>query len=199
MYMAGCKSLTKEEIGKVLGSFNGMNAIRDRALFTLGCFTGFRITELLSLTISDVFQHGAIVDIVHLQRKNTKGKLQGRSQALHPEAKEALKIWITILHGRNDTTSITPLFCSFNHGTKAITSRQAWIIMKNAYAKAGIVGRTGTHCMRKSFAHNIHAELGNDLVKTKQALGHRNFDTTIKYLEVDQSVIHLAVIRMSMK
>jgi site-specific recombinase XerD len=197
--MAGCKSLTKKEIDKVLSSMTGMNVFRDRALFTLGCFTGFRITELLSLTVGDVYKHGDVLDIVHLHRKNTKGKLQGRSQALHPKAKEALRLWLQCLNAQIGTTSFTPLFRGFTHGSKAITSRQAWIIMKNAYAKAGIQGRTGTHCMRKSFAHNIHAELGNDLVKTKQALGHRNFDTTIKYLEVDQSVIHLAVIRMNMK
>jgi site-specific recombinase XerD len=197
--MGGCKRLTRDEMDKVLGSFNGMNSVRDKALFTLGCFTGFRISELLSLTLGDVFQHGSLVDMVHVKRKNTKGKLQGRSQPLHPEAKEALRIWVTVLHGRNDTTSMTPLFCSFNHGSRSITSHQAWVILKNAYEKALISGKTGTHCMRKSFAHNVYQALGKDLVQTKQALGHKSFDSTVSYLEVDQAEINVAILNLVLK
>ncbi len=194
--MAGCKAFNESEYKRVVESFSGINAARDKALFILGCYTGFRITELLSITLGDIFQHGKIIDEVHVKRKNTKGKRKGRSQPIHPVAKEALSVWISILTAQSSTTSTTPLFKGINRGEKAITARQAWVILKNAYEAAGITGRTGTHCMRKSFAHNIHNLMGKDILKTKQALGHVRLESAVSYLEVDQLEINTAILRL---
>jgi integrase len=49
--MPGCRPLTDDEVDLVLQSFGGRYALRDRALFCLGIYTGFRITELLSLRL----------------------------------------------------------------------------------------------------------------------------------------------------
>jgi integrase len=50
-----------EEITAVSRSFGGTYAARDRALFILGLKSGFRISELLSLRLGDVLQHGCLV------------------------------------------------------------------------------------------------------------------------------------------
>lgn len=59
--MQGCRPLTPEEIDEILVSFGGRFAVRDKALFVMGIYTGFRITELLSLRIRDVCQFGRVL------------------------------------------------------------------------------------------------------------------------------------------
>jgi integrase len=52
--MIGARPLTNGEIANVLNAFTGAYAARDRALFVLGLKSGFRISEMLSLRVSDV-------------------------------------------------------------------------------------------------------------------------------------------------
>jgi integrase len=90
--MKGCRALTADEVARVSQAFRGTYAERDRALFILGIKTGFRISELLSLRVGDVWQHGRFVDYVAVQRRYMKGKIQGRSVIVHPDTKAALAV-----------------------------------------------------------------------------------------------------------
>jgi integrase len=47
--MSGCQPLHSSAVVEVAQSFGGRYAARDRALFLVRLYTGFRITELLSL------------------------------------------------------------------------------------------------------------------------------------------------------
>ncbi len=72
--MPGCRPLTDDEVEQVMQSFGGRFATRDSALFLLGIYTGFRITELLSLRLHDVYQHQEVLSRVTVPRRNMKGK-----------------------------------------------------------------------------------------------------------------------------
>src|SRR5687768_14240032 len=112
--MKGCRPLTDEEVKLISQSFSGTFAKRNRALFVVGVRSGFRISELLSLTVGDVQQHGKIVDHVTVARRHMKKKTEGRTVPLHPEARAALSVWLEalqkILKGPLDPQ--TPVFCS---------------------------------------------------------------------------------------
>src|ERR671910_693821 len=88
--MKGCRPLSDEEITVVSRSFGGTYAARDRALFILGLKSGFRISELLSLRVGDVLQHGRLVDQVTVRRAHMKQRTEGRTVPVHAEAKQAL-------------------------------------------------------------------------------------------------------------
>jgi integrase len=77
--MPGCRPLTDDEVDLVLQSFGGRYALRDRALFLLGIYTGFRITELLSLRLADVAPHQQVVPRITVPRRHMKGKYASRS------------------------------------------------------------------------------------------------------------------------
>jgi integrase len=49
-----------EEVELIAKFFSGRYAARNKALFTLGVRSGFRISEMLSLTVGAVFQHGKV-------------------------------------------------------------------------------------------------------------------------------------------
>ena len=91
--MAGCRALTEAEVALISRSFGGRYAARDRALFLLGVHTGFRISELLSLRVGDVWQYGRLTETVSVARRHMKRKRQGRTIALHPVASQAILAW----------------------------------------------------------------------------------------------------------
>ncbi|MEW6326762.1 MAG: site-specific integrase [Thermodesulfobacteriota bacterium] len=95
--MKGCRPLNDQEVKLVTMSFGGKYATRDKALFLLGLKSGFRISELLSLRLSDVLRAGRMADCVSVQRRHMKKKTESRTVLLRPEAKETLDKWINEL------------------------------------------------------------------------------------------------------
>ena len=64
--MKGTRPLDNDEIRVVSACFTGTFEACNRGLFMLGVSTGGRISELLSLTIGDVYQNGkAVTDLLY--------------------------------------------------------------------------------------------------------------------------------------
>ncbi|HXH09542.1 MAG TPA: tyrosine-type recombinase/integrase [Alphaproteobacteria bacterium] len=192
--MIGCRPLADEEISAVLAQFGGRTALRDRALFVLGIRTGYRISELLSLTVGDVWQHGRVVDRVSVARRHMKGKTQGRTVLLHPEAKDAIASWLAEQRARGVVDPKTPLFTSRQGSDRAMTRVRAHQILTAAFDAAGLTGKLATHSMRKTFAHRMYERLGRDLLKLQRAMGHRNINDTVRYLSFREEEIDAAIL-----
>jgi integrase len=204
--MRGCRPLSDEEVKLIGKSFGGTFANRNRALFVMGIRTGFRISELLSLTVGDVQQaNGKILDRVTVSRKHMKGgkagKTSSRTILLHPEARAALSVWLEtlakLLKGTLDPA--TPVFCSRVRDKatglrRHISREQAWRILKEAFASNELEGRLGTHAMRKTYANRMYLLLKRDLVKTQQAMGHANINSTVQYLSFREEDIDEAIL-----
>jgi integrase len=194
--MRGCRPLSDGEVDLVMRSFGGKFALRDQALFTLGIFSGFRITELLSLRVKDVLQHGQLVDRVTVQRRHMKRQRASRTVVLHPVAKTALQAWLGRMSDRLEVTPETYVFQSRKGPNRPISRIQALRILKEAFDSCEMTGQLGTHSMRKTFANNVHERLGRNLVKTQQALGQQNITTTVQYMsfreeEIDEAILSL--------
>lgn len=193
--MKGCRPLTDDEVRSVwtlLGK--GTNPLRDRALFLLGLRSGFRISELLSLRILDVYAEGHFGDRVSVARKHMKKKMEGRTVVLHPEAKAALEQWVHELLAQGHCGE-TFIFKSRKGRNQAMDRRTAWGLLKNAYRQAGLTGKLGTHTMRKTFAKRVHEKLGRDILKTKKAMGHKDINSTVSYLSFAEEEIDDAILK----
>lgn len=189
--MKGCRPLTHEEAELVAKSFRGRFAIRDRALFLLGCKTGYRVSELISLRIGDVVQAGRVVDAVYVARGAMKGQVEGRAVPLNPVAKQAIRSLLHELRGASDDSF---LFRSRKGANEPISRFQAHRVLKAACCRAGLTGKLGTHTMRKTFANKVYDRLGGDLVKVQRAMGHRNINSTVAYLSFRQEDIDEAIL-----
>lgn len=192
--MQGCRPLTDDEVDQVMRSFGGRYAARDRALFLLGIYTGFRITELLSLRLRDVYQHSEVLSRVSVPRRNMKGKYTSRSVPLHPHAQLSLEAWIADMPRHFEATPECYVFRSREGANKPITRMHAHRILREAFDSCEMTGNLGTHSMRKTFAKRVHHKLGNDLAKTKEALGQKNITATMHYMsfmqeEIDQAIL----------
>jgi len=179
----GCRPLTDAEVQAVLESLGtGKNALRDRALFTLGLRTGLRISELLSLRLKDVYQNGNLIDRVSVSRRHMKRKLEGRTLVLHAEARAALEAWARV-HPE-------PEGYLFRSGPgRVLHRRSAYKLLKLAYSKCGLQGKLGTHSMRKTLAKRVYEKSGKNLVITQRILGQKSVNSTISYLSFEESEV----------
>jgi integrase len=203
--MRGCRPLTDAEVALVAKSFSETFAKRNKALFVVGHRTGFRISELLSLTVGDVLQHGKIVDHFTVQRRHMKGgragKTSSRTVALHPEAQAALSVWLEVLtkmlKGTLDPMTLVFWSCVRDTATglrRHISREQAWRILKEAFTSNDLSGKLGTHAMRKTFCNRVYDLLNHDLVKTQRAMGHANVNSTVQYLSFREEAIDAAIL-----
>lgn len=194
--MRGCRPLSDDEVADVMRSFWGEHARRDKALFLLGVKSGFRISELLSLQVRDIWQAGRIVERVTVERRHMKKKTEGRTVLLHPEARTALQDWLDELRRDGEIAPESFVFQSRKGENRPISRVQAYRILQEAYDSCEMAGKLGTHSMRKTFANKVYDRLGGDLVKTQKALGHRNVNSTVQYLSFREEEIDEAILGM---
>ena len=181
------RPLTDEEIQELLKSFGGGFCKRNLAIFVLGCSTGFRIKELLSLKVGDVYniEKKKFLPSIHVQKQNMKKKQSRQPVTYSVSIQKYLQDWIDDMD--KDIKPDDPFFVSQKqeNGIKhPICVRSAIRIFKNAFDAADIIDlkSVGTHSMRKTFAKKAYKATGNDLLKTKECLGHKSVDSTVRYL-----------------
>jgi integrase len=133
----GCRALTADEVARVSQAFRGTYAERDQALFILGIKTGFRISELLSLRVGDVWQHERFVDYVAVQRRHMKQKWESRSVIVHPDAKAALAVWLMELQRTGAVSPESVLFPSRKGLNRALRRGQGGISSGRPMRPAG--------------------------------------------------------------
>jgi site-specific recombinase XerD len=193
--MKGCRPLNDDEINTCLNSFEGKYKLRNQAMFILGMNTGYRVNELLSLKIKDVMPYSNISDYVTVQRANMKQKIEGRTIILNETAKQYLKNYLDKfeeIYGKVIDKDYY-LFKSQKSDNKPISTRQATGVLYLVYRGNEMTGKLATHTMRKTYAKNVHEKLGNDIILTQKAMGHKQITSTQHYLSFDNKVIDQAI------
>jgi site-specific recombinase XerD len=191
--MKGCRALSGLEAAQVAGGLAGRWALRDRALLQLGLRTGYRVSELLSLKVGDVWKLGQVADRVTVARRNRKGKPCGHTVIVNQAARDALAVWIGALADAGELDPAGHLFRSQKGSGKAITRRQALRVLRAGFDQAGLTGPLGTHSLRKTFAKAVYQASGHDLLKVQKLLGHAFLTTTQAYLVTDQAELDAVV------
>jgi site-specific recombinase XerD len=190
--MKGSRPLTRENVKAVL---KATTSIREKTLLTVGFCTGYRISELLSLKISDVSTDGQIHSHVTVKASNTKTKT-GRSVMLNSDAKKALAVLVNWLESKGITDKSAPLFLSqkrtINGALKAISRQQAHDLLKTLFALIGEFGNVSTHTLRKTFAARIW-EATKQLPLVQIALGHKSINSTVSYLDFGNDDVDNAI------
>jgi integrase len=201
--MKGCRPLTDQEVVLIGKTFAGKYSARDRSLFLLGTYSGFRISELLSIRLGDVIQGGKILDRITVHRRNMKKKVASRTVLLKPLAREALIVWIGEMEANGHTAPATFLFRSRKGENRPISRVQAYRIIKTACDANEMTGKLGTHSMRKTFANKVYCHFKKELADgkpvdpfrmTSKALSHQNINSTDQYLsflteDIDEAIM----------
>jgi len=154
---------------------------RDRILIEVGYAGGLRVSELVSLTWSDVIERdGGRVQLSVL------GKGHKRREVLLPEV-----VARSLLSLRGDAGANDPVFASPRGGH--LTERAVNYMLKRAATNGGINPKLSAHWLRH--AHASHAiDRGAALPVVQSTLGHGNIAVTSGYLHArpgDSSGLHL--------
>lgn len=171
--------MTTEEVIRLLEQPGGdtPKEIRDKAMLELLYATGIRVTELISLCVSDLnMQMGYIV--CHDGSKE-------RVIPFNREAKVSLKRYLD--NARNSMLEDKNSDILFVNCSGLPMSRQGfWKLIKYYAKKADIVADITPHTLRHSFAAHL-VENGADLRSVQEMLGHSDVSTTQIYANLNNS------------
>lgn len=170
--------LTPEEVTRLLEQPGGTSPkeLRDKAMLELLYATGIRVSELISLKVSDVnlaMEYLTCSDS-HKERIIPFGSI----------AKEALSRYLEL--GRPKLVGDEKEEWLFTNCSGQQMSRQGfWKLIKSYGKKAGIEAEITPHMLRHSFAAHMVGN-GADLKSVQEMLGHSDISTTQVYAQMGQ-------------
>lgn len=173
--------LTSDEINLLLEQppLSEAKGIRDKAMLEVLYATGIRVSELVSLEVSDVnLELGYII---------CRGRNKERIIPLYEEAVNALRVYVdkvrvTMTQNQEERT----VFLNFNGS--GLTRQGFWKIIKCYTKKAAIDKDITPHTLRHSFAAHL-LQNGADLKSLQQMLGHSDISSTQVYTNLIENKI----------
>lgn len=173
--------LTMGEVSALLEQANGDSPkeIRDKAMLELLYATGIRVTELISLKVSDVNlpMHFIMCRDPHKERMIPFGT----------QAHDALERYLGGVRAEMVEDKFSEILFA-NCSGKPMSRQGFWKLIKFYAKKAGITADITPHTLRHSFAAHL-VENGADLKSVQEMLGHSDISTTQIYANMNHNRI----------
>ncbi|MDG1713531.1 MAG: site-specific tyrosine recombinase XerD [Woeseiaceae bacterium] len=171
------KTLTETEVDELLQAPDITDVIghRDKAMLELMYATGLRVSELITLKMSQVNFNQGVIRVV--------GK--GNKERLVPIGEESVK-WLEDFISTSRTDILQKQQIDFLFPTKrgqSMTRQTFWYAIKRYSKKAGIRKNISPHGLRHAFATHL-LNHGADLRVVQLLLGHSDLSTTQIYTHI---------------
>lgn len=151
-----------------------LKGYRDRAMLELLYATGIRVSELITLEVSDLNISAGII--------RCRGHEKERVIPLYPAAVRALKEYVEFIRPQMIASpDETILFV--NVSGEPMSRQGFWKIIKTYQAKAKIEKTITPHTLRHSFAAHL-LENGADIRSIQEMLGHADISSTQVYSQL---------------
>jgi len=150
-----------------------------------GC--GLRVSELISLKISDIYFNEGFVRII--------GK--GNKERLAPIGKVAMtqiRIYMEQVRLHQEIKKNATDIVFLNRRGAKLSRQMIFLIIKGLSIKIGLKKKIGPHTFRHSFASHL-IERGADLRAVQDMLGHESITTTEIYTHLDREFLRDAIIQ----
>ena len=175
--------LTVEEIDRIIGviDLSEPEGHRNRAMLEVMYGCGLRVSELVTLRLSNLFFDDGFVKVV--------GK--GNKERLVPVGETAVNAVNQYLDGRRKELKIKKGeedYVFLNRRGAHLTREMVFMLVKKWVAAAGIDKTVSPHTFRHSFATHL-IEGGADLRAVQEMLGHESITTTEIYTHLDQDYL----------
>lgn len=181
--------LTVEEINKIVDAIDRSTpeGERNKAMLETLYSSGLRVSELVTLKISNLFLDAGFIKVTgkgDKERIVPIGKFAAKYVNIY---KDNVRSKIKVKKEHEDI-----LFLN-NRGTE-LTRVMVFTIIKTLAAKAGLKKKISPHTFRHSFATHL-IEGGADLRAVQEMLGHESITTTEIYTHLDREYLRDAIIR----
>ena len=175
--------LTVEEIQSIMEviDLSAPEGHRNRAMAEVMYGCGLRVSELITLRISNLFFDDGFVKVV--------GK--GNKERLIPIGTTAMKMVNLYVDGKRKELKIKKGeedYVFLNRRGAHLTREMVFMLVKKWVKDAGIDKTVSPHTFRHSFATHL-IEGGADLRAVQEMLGHESITTTEIYTHLDQDYL----------
>ena len=175
--------LTVEEIQNIMDviDLSTPEGHRNRAMVEVMYGCGLRVSELVTLRLSNLFFDDGFIKVV--------GK--GNKERLIPIGKTAINAVNQYVEGKRKLLKIKKGeedYVFLNRRGAHLTREMVFMLVKKWVAAAGIDKTVSPHTFRHSFATHL-IEGGADLRAVQEMLGHESITTTEIYTHLDQDYL----------
>lgn len=151
---------------------------RNRAMLETLYGCGLRVSELVSLKISDLFFEEGFIKITGKGNKQRFVPISELTQKYITIYKTSIRVHVPIQKGHEDTLFL-------NRRGRQLTRAMIFTIIKDLAKKIDLNKTISPHTFRHSFATHL-LENGADLRSIQLMLGHESITTTEIYMHVDR-------------
>lgn len=152
-------------------------SLRDLLLFVLGINTGIRVHDLLSLKVKDISDGTKIREFLYIS--DSKNEEQ-KAHYINNQVKTVLEKYLASREFKEDEY----LFKSKKNDLP-ITRQQAYRIINQAGKEVGIIGKIGTHTLRKTFGYHAFRK-GIAISILMSIYNHQTHAETLRYIDIDK-------------
>ena len=179
--------LSVDEIDRMLSTIDvsTMEGQRNRAMLEVLYSCGLRVSELISLRISDIYPEE---EFIRVEGKGSKQRLVPISQVALNEIRNYMEYRgdLTVKRGAEDI-----LFLNRRGGK--LSRVMVFYIVKQQAETAGIQKTISPHTFRHSFATHL-LEGGANLRAIQEMLGHEKITTTEIYTHIDREFLRKEIL-----
>ncbi|MEZ0180505.1 tyrosine recombinase ['Camptotheca acuminata' phytoplasma] len=165
---------------KCISDKNTVISLRNKALFELIYGSGLRISEILNLKLSDIYEKQSYIIVT--------GK--GSKERVVPVTLYSLKILKKYLQKGRGTLlkNKKSVWVFLNNQGESLSRQGCFKIFKKIAKKANLNIKCSPHTLRHSFATHL-LENGIDLRTLQNILGHKDISTTQIYTHISQKYL----------
>ncbi len=176
-------TLSVEEIDALIAAIDlsTNEGERNRAMLETLYGCGLRVSELVSLKISDLFFDEGFIKITGKGNKQRFVPIGNLTQKYIRIYKDDIRAHLDIKKGHEDTLFL-------NRRGSQLTRAMLFTIIKDLATKIGLRKNISPHTLRHSFATHL-LENGADLRSIQLMLGHESITTTEIYVHLDRKFL----------
>ncbi|QIH39668.1 tyrosine recombinase XerD [Flavobacterium sp. Sr18] len=176
-------TLSVEEIDNLIAAIDltTNEGERNRAMLETLYGCGLRVSELVTLKISDLFFEEGFIKITGKGNKQRFVPISDLTQKFIQIYRDTIRTHLTIQKGFEDTLFL-------NRRGKQLTRAMIFTIIKNLALEINLYKIISPHTLRHSFATHL-LENGADLRSIQLMLGHESITTTEIYVHLDRKFL----------
>lgn len=160
---------------------------RNKAMLETLYSCGLRVTELVTLKISNLYFDEGFVKVIGKGNKE-------RLVPISPKAKKEICYYFEKTRNHQTIQKGNENFVFLNRRGRKLTRVMVFTIIKNLAKKIGLTKTISPHTFRHSFATHL-VEGGADLRAVQEMLGHESIITTEIYTHLDREYLRDTIIR----